>query len=80
LKRVEDVHILSKFTSDVDELVKASTPPFEEIHVHEENISDVQNALVESSTRIPDDIDVSENDTSDSQHVLMESSMPVQVT
>jgi len=40
-KIVEDVHILSEATSDVDELVKASIPTFEEIHVHEENITDI---------------------------------------
>ena len=62
LRIVEDVHITSKVTSDVDELVKTSTPTLDETHVYEENISDVQGALVEFSTLILDDIDVSEDD------------------
>ena len=75
---VEDVHISSEIISDVDELVKTSTPILYETHIHEESIIDVQDALVESSTFIHD-IDISEDDTSDSEHVLLESSMPVQV-
>jgi len=47
---VEDVHIPSEITSDVDELIKSSTPILDEIHVHEESISYVQDALNESST------------------------------
>ena len=58
---VEDVHIPFKVTSDVDVLVRTSTPTLE-THVYEENISDVQGALVEFSTLILDDIDVSEDD------------------
>ena len=38
---VEDVHITSEVTSDVDELVKSSAPTLEETHIHEENINDV---------------------------------------
>jgi len=71
---------LFKLTSDVDELIKASKTTFEEIHIHEESISDVQDTLAESSTHILDDINVSENDTSDLEHAIMESSMPIQVT
>ena len=41
LRIVEDVHVPSEITSDVDEFVKASTPTFEETYVHEENISNV---------------------------------------
>jgi len=74
---VGNVHI--PFTSDVDDLVKSSKSALDEIHIHEESISDVQNALVESSTPIPDDIDVLENDTSNFEHVLVESSILVQV-
>jgi len=62
---VEDVHIFSKDISD-DDLIKSGTPTLDEIHVHKENINDVQNALVESSIPIPNDINVSEDDTSDS--------------
>jgi len=50
LRIVKDVHILSEVTSDVNELIKSSTPALDEIYVHEESISDVQDALVESST------------------------------
>jgi len=50
---VEDVHIPSEITSDVD-LIESSMPTLDEIHIHEENISDVQDALVESSSPIPD--------------------------
>jgi len=46
---IENFHIPSKVTGDVNELIKSSTPTLDEIHVHEENISDIQNALVESS-------------------------------
>ena len=39
---VKNVHIPSEVTSDtVDELIKSTTPIFDEIHVHEESISDV---------------------------------------
>ena len=76
---VKDAHIPSKVTSDVDDLIKSRTPILDEIHVHEEIISDIQDALVESRTPIPDDINVSEEDTSDSEHVLVEFSLPVQV-
>jgi len=48
-------------------------------HVHEESISDVQDALIESNTLIPDNIDVSEDDNCDFEHVLVESSMSVHV-
>jgi len=58
LRNAEDVHITSEVTSDVDELVKTSTPILDQTRIHEENISDVQNALVNSSTPIPDDIDI----------------------
>ena len=47
---IEDVHLPSESTSDVDELIKFSTLALDEIHVHEESISYVQDALVESST------------------------------
>ena len=70
MRIVEDVHIAFEVTSDVDDLINASTPTLEVTHVHEENISDIQNALVESSTPIPDDTDVSEDDTSDSEYIL----------
>jgi len=43
--------------------------------VHEESISDVQDALVESNTTIADDIDTSKDDTIDLKHELAESSM-----
>jgi len=79
LRIVDDVHIPSEVTSNVDDLIKSSTPTLEEIHVHEESISDVQDAKVESSIHIPDDIDVLEDDASDLEHILAVSSMPVQV-
>ena len=60
--------------------IQSNIPAFDEIHFHEENISDVQDALFESSTPIPHDIDVSEDDISDFEHVLVESSMTVSVT
>ena len=47
---IENVQISSEITSDVDELIKSSTPALDEIHIHEESISDVQDALVESNT------------------------------
>jgi len=41
-KIIENVHIPSEVTSDiVDELVKTSTPTFDETRVREENISDI---------------------------------------
>ena len=46
---IEDVNLPSEATSDVDELIKFSTLALDEIHVHEESISDVQDALVECS-------------------------------
>ena len=46
---VEDVHVPSEGTSDVDELVMSSTYTLEETHVYEESVSDVQDALVKSS-------------------------------
>ena len=76
---VGNVHIPSKVTSDVDELVKSSTLKLDETHIHEESISDFQDTLVEFSISIPDDIDISEDDTSDFEHVLVESSMPLQI-
>ena len=76
---VKDVHIPLEVNSDVDKLVKSNTTTLDKTHVHEENISDVQDALVECSTPIPDDIDVSKDDISEFEHVLVESSMPVQV-
>ena len=39
---VEDVYIPSEVINNVDELVKSSTPALDEIHVHEESISDVR--------------------------------------
>jgi len=54
---VENVHIPFEVTNDV-ELVKTSVPTLNESHIHEENISDVQDALTESSTLKPDDFDV----------------------
>jgi len=44
LRIVENVHIPFEVTSNVDELVKTSIPTLDETHVHEENISDVQDA------------------------------------
>jgi len=76
---VDNVHIHFEITSDVDEIVKTSTPTLDEVHIHKKNNSDVWDALVESNTPIPDDMDVSEDDTSDSEHVLMESNIFVQV-
>ena len=73
----EDGHMPSGITSDVDELVKSSTPILDETCVHKECISDVQDALVESYRPIHDDNDVSEDDTSDFEYVLVEFSMPV---
>jgi len=49
LRIVEDVHITSEVISDVDEFVKTSTPILDGTRVHEENISNVQDALIESS-------------------------------
>ena len=41
---------LLRLLSDiVDELIKSTTPTLDEIHVHEESISDVSDALVQSS-------------------------------
>ena len=37
-KTVEDVHIPSEVTNDVDELVKSSTPTLDETHIHVESI------------------------------------------
>jgi len=54
---------------------KSSTPTINETHVHEENISDVQDILVDSSTLTHDDINVSKDETSDFEHVLVKSSM-----
>ena len=76
---IEDVHSPSEVTSNVDDLIESNTLTLNEIHVNEENISDVQDALVESSSPICYDIDVSEDNTSDLEHVLVESSMPVQI-
>ena len=77
---IEDVHISSEVTSDVvDELVKSNIPKLNKTRVHEENVSDIQDALVEPSTLIPDDTDVSEDDTSAFEHILMGSNMPVHV-
>ena len=48
LRIVKDVHISWKVTSNVfDKLIKTSTPSLNETHVHEENISDIQDALIE---------------------------------
>jgi len=44
---VDDVHIPSEITNDVDELVKSSILALDKTHIHEESISDVQDALVE---------------------------------
>ena len=77
LRIVEDVHIPSEVTSNVDDLVKSCTPTLDETHIHKENINDDHDALVESSTLMPDDLNVTENDTSDSEHVLMKSNMYV---
>jgi len=44
LRIVENVHIPFEVTSNVDELVKTSIPTLDETHVHEENISNVQDA------------------------------------
>ena len=49
-RTVKDVHIPFEITSDVDELIKSSTSALDEIHVHEESISNNQDTLVESST------------------------------
>jgi len=57
---VKDVNIPSEVTSDVDNLIKSSTPTLDETRVHEESISDAQDVVIEFSTLIPDDIDVSE--------------------
>jgi len=65
-------------TSD-DDLIESSTPTLDEIHVHEENINDIQDILVESSSPIPDDINVLEDDTSGLEHVLVESCMHLHV-
>jgi len=43
---VEDVHIPSEVTSDVNDLVNSSTPALDVIHVHEKSIGDVHDALV----------------------------------
>ena len=66
-------------TSNIDELVKSSTPTLDKNSVHEESISDIQDALVESSTVMPDDIDILEDDTSDFEYVWVESSVLIQV-
>jgi len=47
---VEDVHIPSEVASDVDDLVKSSTLILDETRIHEESISDIQDALVEFNT------------------------------
>ena len=62
---VEDIHILSEITSDVDELVKSSTPILDETHVHEESISDVHDLLVKSSTPTLDETHAHEESISD---------------
>ena len=49
---IEGVHSPSEVTSDVDDLIEFSTLTLDEIHVYEENISNVQDALVESSSPI----------------------------
>ena len=72
---VEDVHIHSVVTNNVDELVKTSTPARDETHVHE-SISDVQNALVKSSTPALDETHVHEESISDVHDALVESSTP----
>ena len=54
LRIVEDVHISSEVTSDVDKLVKSRALTLDETHVHEESIITVQDALVESSTPLHD--------------------------
>jgi len=69
-KIIEDVHISSQVTNDVDELVKSSTPVLDETHVHEESISDVQNTLVKSSTPALDEIHTHEESTSAVQDTL----------
>ena len=51
LRIIEDVHIPSEVTNDVDdEIVKSSTPALNDTHVHEKIISDIQGALVKVST------------------------------
>jgi len=72
-KIVEDVYIPSEITSDVD-LIKSNTLALDETPIHEESISDVQDALVKPSTPISDDINISEDDTRDLEHVVMKSS------
>ena len=61
---VEDVHIPSEVASDVDDLVKSSILILDETRIHEESISDIQDALVEFNTPMPDDFNVSEDNTS----------------
>ena len=53
LRIAKDVHIPFEVTSDVDELIKSSTPALNKIYVHKVSINDVQNALLEFS--IPSD-------------------------
>ena len=75
---VEAVHIPSEVTNDND-LIESSRLTIDEIHVYEENISNIHDALVEFSSPIYDDIDISEDDTSDLEHELIESSMLIRV-
>ena len=71
---VKDIHIPSELTSDVDELIKSSILRLDEIHVHEESISDIQDVLVESSTLALDEMLVHDESISDVQYALVESS------